>query len=106
MEGLQLRPTLIRRLESCNSQDICDTAVPADLFTHTVEHTHLLQVSGTSSRWLHKAKKGEKSSSKKANAGAITLLRKNYNENSLRRKREGKTGGTMGKKKKKKKTSR
>ena len=43
---------------------------------HTHTHTHLLQVSGTSSRWLHKAKKGEKSSTKKANAGAITLLRK------------------------------
>ncbi len=96
MNGLQLRPTFIRRLESCNSQDLDDYAVPADLFTHTVEHTHLLQVSGTSSRWLHKAKKGEKSSAKKANAGAITLLRKNYNENSGRnrgRERRGNYGG-------------
>lgn len=57
----------ISRLESCDSQDLDDYAVPADLFTHTVEHTHthLLQVSGTSSRWLHKAKKGEKSSAKR-----------------------------------------
>lgn len=38
---------------------ISDYTAPADLFTHTVEHTHLLQVSGTSSRWLHKAKKGK-----------------------------------------------
>lgn len=46
------------RLESRRSPGLCDYASPADLFTHTVEHTHLLQVSGTSSRWLHKAKKG------------------------------------------------
>lgn len=74
MRGLQLRPTFICLLESCNFLDLDDFAVPADLFTHTVEHTHLLQVSGTSSRLLHKAKKGEKSSAKEANAGAITLL--------------------------------
>lgn len=76
MKGQQLRPTFICRLESSNSLDLDDYAVSADLVTHTVEHTHLLQVSGTSSIWLHKAKKGEKSSAKKANAGVITLLRK------------------------------
>lgn len=46
-----------------------------------------------------KQKKGEKSSSKKANAGAITLLRKNYNENSLRSRGRERQGELWGRKK-------
>lgn len=66
MKEVQLKPTfIICCLDSSNSLDLDDYAVPADLFTHSVEHTHLLQVSGTSSRWLHKAKMGEKYSAKK-----------------------------------------
>lgn len=38
-----LRPTFIGRLVSCISQDFDELAVFVDLFTHTVEHAHLLQ---------------------------------------------------------------
>lgn len=75
MKELQKRPTFICRLESSESLDFWLCSSCRSLHTHSW-NTHTLQVSGTTFKWLHKAKRGEKSRAKKATAGVITLLRK------------------------------
>lgn len=86
----------------CSSQNLYDYATPSGLFTHTVEHTHLLQVSGPSSRWLHKAKKGRRGLSQKRQMQVQKhCLEEIYNENSVRRGGRSKTGEDTREKEKK-----
>lgn len=69
-------------------------------------HTHLLQVPGTSSRWLHEAKKkkgkgGGDLSQKRQMQVQKHCLEKIYNENSVRSRGRSKTGEATREKEKK-----